>query len=365
MKENTADKKLMKLERGIWGGKTRGEMAAFDDESMSLRRWIGLYMTEYASGRPGTLNCKLSDLGTFYAWYVAFKGHDRITDWTRFTTNAYIESMKCAVVQEDSARKKKGERRWSSRTINRRVDHLRTFAKWAFARVPLHTDPFEKIKRLNTPPLKVQTINHKDMEALRSAAYNLVGTDMKKGKDRVLRETARPLRDRAIFFVMAGTGMRIHELCSLNLDQFRGRRFTNVRGKGDQEQEVSMTREASDILAEYVETERKKDDAAWGGSPALFLAIPQTQRRQEDVDGRLSVRAARNVFYKITRKAFGEEKAREFHPHRLRHTMGDFMNRKGGVTMVQKQLGHKNIAYSAVYAQYSQEDMENALDGIG
>ena len=39
------------------------------------------------------------------------------------------------------------------------------------------------------------------------------------------------------------------------------------------------------------------------------------------------------------------------------------MNEKGGITAVQKQLAHRNIAYSAVYAQRTDDELERILDG--
>lgn len=350
--KNTADKKNLIITR---------ELSTLYDEKMSLGYWIHRYMTEYAGGKQNSWKYKLEDIKFFYCWYKSFKGHECILDWTRFTTNAYIESLKEAILTENTSRKHKGDRKWSNRSINRKVDHLRTFAKWSLINVPLHSNPFEQIKRLYTSPLEVKSISKKDIESLKSAAYNLIGIEVRK-RDRIVKKTARPQRDCALFFTLLGTGMRIREVCELNVEQFIGRRLVKVRTKGDQERTISMTDESAEMLRNYIENERPNDAKAWGDCPSLFLSIPQTHKRRKDVDGRLNVRSARDVFYKIAKRAFGKEKGKEFYPHRLRHTMGDFMNRKGGITMVAKQLGHKNIVYSAVYATYSQKDIENAMD---
>lgn len=39
------------------------------------------------------------------------------------------------------------------------------------------------------------------------------------------------------------------------------------------------------------------------------------------------------------------------HPHRFQHHVEYLMNERGGITAVQRQLGHRNIAYSAGYCQ--------------
>jgi hypothetical protein len=38
------------------------------------------------------------------------------------------------------------------------------------------------------------------------------------------------------------------------------------------------------------------------------------------------------------------------------------MEQRGGITAVQKQLAHKNIAYSAVYCQKTDEELESYFD---
>lgn len=50
------------------------------------------------------------------------------------------------------------------------------------------------------------------------------------------------------------------------------------------------------------------------------------------------------------------------HPHRFRHHVGYLMNERGGITAVQKQLGHKNIAYSAGYCQRTDDELAGYLE---
>ncbi len=51
------------------------------------------------------------------------------------------------------------------------------------------------------------------------------------------------------------------------------------------------------------------------------------------------------------------------HPHRFRHHVGYLMNERGGITAVQKQLGHRNIAYSAGYCQRTEDELAEYLEG--
>lgn len=65
---------------------------------------------------------------------------------------------------------------------------------------------------------------------------------------------------------------------------------------------------------------------------------------------------------KIAIKALGVEQGKEIHPHSFRHHIRYVMDTKGGITAVQRQLGHRNLAYSAVYSQKTDEELEQYLD---
>ena len=50
-------------------------------------------------------------------------------------------------------------------------------------------------------------------------------------------------------------------------------------------------------------------------------------------------------------------------PHTARHAMGVFLNKKGWIPAVQRQLGHKNVQYSVQYARISRRELGEVLDG--
>lgn len=125
-----------------------------------------------------------------------------------------------------------------------------------------------------------------------------------------------------------------------------------------------LSSEAAEALRHYVATERAADAEAWNGSRALFLSVPsEAQKRNDGRKGRMDVRTLRYVIEKIAKKALGDEGVTRIHPHLFRHNMGFLMNEKGGITAVQRQLAHRNIAYSAVYCQRTDEELEGYLDG--
>ncbi len=96
----------------------------------------------------------------------------------------------------------------------------------------------------------------------------------------------------------------------------------------------------------------------------MFLSVPaQAKNRNPDADGRMSPRSLFSVVRNLAADALGEGESKRIHPHLFRHHVGFLMNEKGGITAVQKQLAHRNIAYSAVYAQRTDDELERILDG--
>lgn len=336
----------------------------------SLLWWIAKYFHEYATGNPATLKLKAQDLKHFHCWYFSFKENDEVKDFSRATANQYITHLINEKIEAPHGNKEKGAKRWANRSINRKIDHLKGFTKWLFSQVPtpLVHNPMEKVKRLDVPTLNAKRIDPVVLEALTTTALHLEGTERRKDLNRFkigrmpLKKTARPLRDYAIFSLLKGSGIRVQALCNLNVDQIKGRRLIKVKEKGSQERDVVISKEAYQSVKHYIETERAEDSTVWEHSKALFLSVAQTKTRNPGATGRMDTSTIRKIIKKIAVKTLGKEGAKEIHPHLFRHHVGHVMEKNGGITAVQKQLGHKNIAYSSVYCQKTDNELERFLD---
>lgn len=345
-----------------------------EDDRRSLGKWIVRYLTTYATGVPATLRYKKEDLALFYGWFVWAFGSDDISRWNRASTNAFVQTLSRETVQVAGRGKRSGELRWSARSLNRKIDHLRTFAKWIAAQIPplVTENPTHGVKRFDVPILQAQRLTDKEVIRLETAARGLQGTRIKRDKRRTdlgileVRADARPARDLAVYKLLIGSGLRVSALANLDLSQFSGRKLVRVKEKGSQEREVVISTEASEAIMYYLRAERPKDAETFGhaGGGPLFLSVPQQAvKRKAETDGRLTSRAVFASVRRLAEDAFGEEDAKRIHPHLFRHHVGHLMNERGGITAVQKQLAHRNIAYSAVYAQKTDEELGRMLDG--
>jgi integrase len=116
----------------------------------------------------------------------------------------------------------------------------------------------------------------------------------------------------------------------------------------------SISKEGLEAIRDYVEGERPAD-AAHRKSPALFLAAPNNPRARE----RLSANTVNVIWDEVCRTAGVEGKT----PHSARHAMGKhIIERTGNIAAVQRQLGHKNAAYSMQYARITADELADVIN---
>ena len=181
----------------------------------------------------------------------------------------------------------------------------------------------------------------------------------------------RPVRDRAIVFVLLCTGLRREEVVTLDLGQVepnepdglrtaRRVRVRGVKGKGGTERNVFLSKDARDALAEYLEIERPKDAGEATGSEALFLSAAGTPARR--ADGRLSVRAVNLLLERIGRWHDAEvtdpdRRISPLRPHDLRHTFAYRLAAETGKDAyeLERRLGHGSQRYIQRYTNPPEE----------
>ena len=155
-------------------------------------------------------------------------------------------------------------------------------------------------------------------------------------------------RDRALFELMYGSGLRVSEICSLPMtavDCEEG--YARIFGKGSKERIVPVGRHASEAVRNYLHGGRPhlvKD----GTGGELFLSMR----------GKAISRKMVWVLVKdYARKAAIEK---NLSPHGLRHSFATHLLMGGAdVRAVQEMLGHADIGTTQVYTQV---EVERLLD---
>ena len=146
------------------------------------------------------------------------------------------------------------------------------------------------------------------------------------------------LRDRLIVEMLYATGIRVSELCGLDVDDVdTGRRVIRVLGKGNKQRTVPFGTPALRALESWLRDGRPELAGADSG-PALLLG-PR--------GGRLDPRQARTVVHQTVGAVDG---APDMGPHGLRHSAATHLLEGGAdLRVVQEILGHSSLATTQLY----------------
>lgn len=159
-------------------------------------------------------------------------------------------------------------------------------------------------------------------------------------------------RDRAIVFTFIGTGLRVSELCHLNLSDIDFERgLLRIVGKGGDEANAPFGEDVEQALHAYIDLERPRYESKQH-SPALFLSIRGS---------RLSVDAVQILVVNAL-EAIG---IHGFTTHKLRSTAGTMLLREtGDIALVQDFLRHKDSKTTRRYTTILQEELRRAANQI-
>lgn len=223
-------------------------------------------------------------------------------------------------------------------TVARRVAAARSFTAWA-ARTGLV--PVDVASRLEAPR------PHRTLpEVLQpdTAAEVIRTTELGSQEGDPVA-----VRDRLVLELLYSCGIRVAELCGLDVDDVdRERRLLRVIGKGDRERSVPYGRPAEEAVRVWLENARPALATDRSG-PALLLGAR---------GGRLDPRTARRIVNEVSGATPG---APRISPHALRHSSATHLL-DGGADLrhVQELLGHSTPATTQIYTHVTADRLRSA-----
>lgn len=157
-------------------------------------------------------------------------------------------------------------------------------------------------------------------------------------------------RDRVIVELFLGTGIRLQELVSLDVDDVDlDAKHLRIRAKGDVPQVKFLKSNLRSLLRRYLAERRRQGTA----DPALFLSNRGT---------RISARQVANRIKFWLAKA-GIDK--DIGPHGLRHTFATHLYAAtSDLLVVKRALGHRDISTTEIYTHLVDGALEEALERL-
>ena len=216
----------------------------------------------------------------------------------------------------------------ASRSVARHVSAVRGFFTFLLEDEILELDPSETLRAPSWGQKLPDTLVLDEVEALLEAPDP---------------ELPRGCRDRAMLEILYATGIRVSELCSLDLGDLReDAQFMLVQGKGGRQRLVPLGSKAMEALGAYLRVARPALPGAHGR--ALFPGPSGRPLR-------------RQTLWKIIRghaRTAGIDKP--LSPHKLRHSFATHLLERGAdLRAVQALLGHADISTTQIYTHVTRE----------
>jgi integrase/recombinase XerC len=225
-------------------------------------------------------------------------------------------------------------------TLARRAAAARAFTAWATRAGVLGTDPGPRLVAPR-PQRALPAVLHPEQAAaaLDAACHGAA--------------EAGPiaLRDHAVVELLYATGIRVAELCGLDLGDIDGqRRLVRVLGKGAKERAVPYGLPAERALLRWLEQ----------GRPALAHPHSATALFLGARGGRVDQRIIRAVVHDAVGAVPG---APDMGPHGLRHSAATHLLEGGAdLRTVQELLGHATLATTQLYTHVTVERLKAIHD---
>jgi integrase/recombinase XerC len=265
---------------------------------------------------PNTVAAYRRDLNGFVEWAerAGFDGPQRVTrlDLRRFL--AYLTT-----------------RTYARTSIARKASSLRRYFAWLRRTGVLATDPAVTLTALGGDGRLPEVLTATQVEHL---------LDDVPAKLDAQAEHLR-LRDDAVLEVLYGCGLRVGELCGLDIDQVDLRSNTlSVWGKGSKQRRVPLGQPAAGALQRWLSRGRHVLAPAQGPD---VVAVFFNQRGK-----RLTSRDVRRIL--------DQRSTNPTHPHALRHSFATHLLDGGAdLRIVQELLGHADVATTQIYTHVSKE----------
>jgi site-specific recombinase XerD len=272
---------------------------------------------------PNTVAAYRRDLEGFVTWAERAALQDP-SEIDRITLRRYLAYL--------------GTRGYEPRSIARKAASLRRYFAWLRHTGAIGTDPARSLRAPTGQGRLPHVLNTSELAVLLDEPPAGVADDPVEVR----------LRDDAVLEVLYGCGLRVGELCGLDVPDVNLRtRTLTVWGKGGKQRQVPLGEPATEALAGWM-TRGRPAVVAQAAAPIVGDEAALFYNRRHR---RLTPRDVRRV---LDRRA-----AAPTHPHALRHSYATHLLDGGAdLRAVQELLGHADVATTQLYTHVSKQRLK-------
>jgi integrase/recombinase XerC len=234
------------------------------------------------------------------------------------------------------------DRKLQNVSINRKLSSLRNFFDYLISEGHTKNNP---AKQTNSPKIPIKTAEFLSID------------DINYLFDSALQDkTPLGIRNRNIYEVLYGTGIRVGELVSLDLEDIKmEEKILYVKGKGRKDRIVPFGKKCKEALIAYLdvreELKKRSKKPRKTDVHALFL---------NKLGRRLSSDGVRFILKTFLKKITLQRKVT---PHTFRHTTASHLLDSGADLMVVKELlGHEDLATTQKYTHITIDKLMREYD---
>lgn len=271
--------------------------------------YLGYLVAERGSS-PATVRSYKGDLAIYTQFLEGERHCSDITEVTRDDIAAYVSFMH--------------EKGWAASTLERRISVVKGLHRFLVRENLSKTDPSQTIPLPKKPKALPDVLTIDQVSRMLDSLPD--GSAVEK-------------RDAAILEVLYGCGLRVSELCGLDLDRiYFDEGALRVFGKGSKERIVPFSGMAATRMRTYLEEARPKLTCS--------KAVPTAAVFLNQRGGRLT----RQSVNTIVARAGISIGVKNLHPHTLRHSFATHLLEGGAdLRAIQEMLGHSDISTTQIY----------------
>lgn len=280
------------------------------------------------------------DLQTFFRYILSVRGlTNKDTEFEKIDISSVnTELIKTITVSDLYAFMVfcKNERSNNTATRARKTSTLRIFFKYLSSQT--HQIDENPALMLETPKVKQSLPKHLTLED----SLELLNSVDGKNKQ----------RDYCILTLFLNCGLRLAELCSLNLNDISSENTLTVTGKGNKERMIYLNDACQSAIKNYLAV-RPAEGLPASEKNALFIS--RNHRR-------ISHKTVQHIVKTYLEKSGLGDMG--FSTHKLRHTAATLMYQHGDVDIrvLKDILGHSNLGTTQIYTHVSDKQIKKAAE---